>query len=762
MNRSDGLSRGGRERDARSFAPLVWFALAAYLVALLLTFAPNWWPVSFAVLAVALLRRPIVLVGAFAVLLTAWSVGVHGATLAAIDPGLFGESHRIELQLTSSATPLASSFGFVAQTDRAHASAELVAIDGVAIARAPVSVIGALGEHPAWADRLVVTGELLPNQPGEPLGILLMSRDVESSTPASGPLFVAERMRSALRDASANLNGVAAQLVPGFAIGDTSRVSTELSTAMKTASLTHLMAVSGANCALIVAGAWAICAALRLSKRWRIVCSALALGGFVLLVTPQPSVIRAAVMALIALVSLVRGRPMAGLSALAAAVLVLLWLDPWLAWNAGFALSVAASAGLLVLSSPLAAKLRPRFGGFAEALAIPLAAQLACTPILVLLSPSIALWGVPANLVAGWFAPVATLLGVLASLLLVPFPWLGTILVWCAAVPSAIIGHIALAVAAFPAARIPWLAGLFGALTVAALTVAVLWVWFRGRRRARRAALAMVLVAVAFAAGLWGIGAVIHSWQRPSNWVIAGCDVGQGDAFVIRDGGQVALIDTGRSPPLIRDCLSQLGIDRLNLLVLTHYDQDHVGGSSALLGRVDRVLVGPIGDQSDQALRDEFARGGAEVLPVHRGDSGMLGAARFTVLWPTNDHESGNPASVTISIELAGLTALFLGDLGEEAQDALLRAGAPHDIDVVKVAHHGSKDQSARLYQQLQARLGLIGVGSNDYGHPTATLLSMLDQSHTTVARTDQQGLLLVAPAGQHDLQLWTSRGGSG
>ena len=743
-------------------SPLVSMACAAYAVALLLALAPAWWPIASVALLIALTRRPVWIVASFVVVLTALSVGVHGSQLQSVPASAFDGSHRIELRLTSSATPIASSFGFVAQTNRSHASATLIAIDGNPVTGTAVSVLGALGAHPSWLDRLVIEGRLLHSRPGEPLGIKVMSQRLLSTTPAGGALAVTGRMQRELRNAATHLPGVAAELLPGFAIGDTSRVSTELSAAMKTSSLTHLMAVSGANCALIIAGTWAMCAAFGLGRRWRIICSLAALGGFVLLVTPQPSVIRAAAMAVIALIALARGRPLAGLNALAVAVLVLLWLDPWLSWNAGFALSVAASAGLLALSGPIASKLRPRLGRFAEAVAIPLAAQLACTPILVLLSPNLALWGVPANLIAGWFAPAATVLGVLACAVIIPFPWLGQLLVNFAGIPAAIVGHIALAVSAFPAARIPWLSGIAGALVAAAVTGVLVWLWFRGTRRQRRAGLAIGLIAASFAVGSWGIGSILRGWQRPLNWVIAGCDVGQGDAFVIRDHDHIALIDTGRTPQRIASCLNTLGIDRINLLVLTHYDQDHVGGVSAVVGKVDRVFVGPVGDWSDQALRDELRHGGAQVVAVHRGDSGVLGQAKFAVLWPADDHESGNPASVTVSVNLSGITAIFLGDLGAESQDALLRSGAPHGVDVVKVAHHGSKDQSPALYAQLKARLGLIGVGPNDYGHPTHTLLNMLDQNHTQVARTDLGGLLLVAPAEQGNIRLWTERGVSG
>lgn len=746
---------------------LIPAALANYALVLLLTLAPEWSPlglIAATVLAVlaALLRAPRLVLTALLLALAAISVSVHAQPLLRLEAMQLVGSHRFTVQLTGAASPLASHFGFVAQTERSRAEARIDTIDGEPAPHASVTLIGPLGDSPAWGDRLELSGTLLPSEAGEARGFLLAVSEVDSVQPAGGVLASTEGLRERFRQAASSVPGVAGELLTGLAIGDTSRVSAELGQAMKTASLTHLMAVSGANCALIIGLMWGGCALLGASRRLRLIAALAALGGFVLLVTPQPSVLRAAVMATIALIALARGSLQQGLVMLAAAIIVLLWVEPWLAWNAGFALSVCATAGLLTLTRPIEARLRPKLGPLALAIAVPLAAQLACTPILVLLNPSIALWGVPANIIAGWFAPAATLLGVAACMLLPLIPWLGQLLVWLAAIPSAIVGHTALAVQSLPNPSLPWLPGMLGALLAAAVTAVLLLGWFTRNHAMRRATATALAFALAIGVGVWGVGPLIHSGSRPGNWVIAGCDVGQGDAFLIRDGDSVGLIDTGPKPERLSACLHTMGVQHLDLLVLTHYDQDHVGGVSAVVGKVDRVLVGPIGDASDERLRAELVRGGAQLREVQRGDTDLLGNTPIAVLWPTPGQEPGNGASVTVSMRLAGISALFLGDLGEEVQDALLRAGAPHGVQVVKVAHHGSADQSAKLYAQLHAAIGLIGVGENSYGHPTATLLNLLEQNGTLAARTDRQGLLLIAPATNGQLTLWTERDSGG
>jgi competence protein ComEC len=199
-------------------------------------------------------------------------------------------------------------------------------------------------------------------------------------------------------------------------------------------------------------------------------------------------------------------------------------------------------------------------------------------------------------------------------------------------------------------------------------------------------------------------------------------------------------------------------------LVLTHFDLDHVGGTEAVVGRVDRVLVGPSSGALDDRLVARLAMGGAAVSLAHPGDAAIFGDWRWRVLWPDDRAEPGNEASVTIALEpidASALSAILLGDLGEAAQDAMTRVSRPGPVDVVKVSHHGSGDQSAVLYDRLDAVVGLIGVGAgNDYGHPTDRLLGILAGVGSAAYRTDEQGMILVSPAEDGGLAVWTERPG--
>jgi competence protein ComEC len=639
---------------------------------------------------------------------------------------------------------------------------------------APVLVFGRPGDSAVGRAQigslLRVTGTVAAADPGEDVAFLVFARGDAELAGAPPPLLgAASAIRSDFRSAASGLPGDGGALLPGLAIGDTSSVSATLSDAMKTASLSHLTAVSGANCAIVVGLALALGAAAGLPRLARLAIAALVLAGFVVVVTPEPSVIRAAVMAVVALIALATGRAARGLPLLCVAVLVLLTIDPWLSRSYGFALSVLATGGLLLLARPLAevmARWLPR--GLALVLAVPLAAQLACQPVLLMLNPSLPLYGVAANLLAEPAAAPVTVLGLIACVAAPVFPPLATVVSALAWLPASWIAAVATFFAALPGARAPWPTGVLGILLLSALTVAGLAAAIGGvpptLRRAARAALAIATIGYL---GTLGASQLVESVTRPTDWEFALCDVGQGDATVIRSQGMIALDDTGPDPARLQHCLDELGITHINLLVLTHYDLDHVGGVSAVYGKVDRALIGPPSDPGDQRIASDLRANGAEVDQVSRGETGTLGELRWDVLWPPpRGVEPGNPASVTIQVTAEGacargcLSGILLGDLGEDSQARLLGTGQVRHVDVVKVAHHGSADQSARLYEALHATVGVIGVGAgNDYGHPTSKLLGILAAVGTRPIRSDLDGMALIAPGpSPGDVRVWTEK----
>lgn len=780
---------GVRRHDLRLVIP----AGAAWLAALALVFLPeaaigialmSWVVGGFLGAAALIMRRlrPVWKAGALSIV----AIGVVTTAIAAALPArapveLVRAAHDgvvVELAVRLDSAPRAMRGGLDGEErSRMVGTAVSVLVDGK---RQPLDVpvvVFAEGSPVAgFGDTVSVRGRPRETGSGE-RAAFLVSAVGELTIASEAPPWLSwtKGLRAGFADTTSRLPGEGGALLPGLAIGDVSAVGTELDEAMKVSALSHVTAVSGANCAIVTGLAFALAAMAGAGRRLRGVVALLALVGFVILVTPDSSVVRAAIMAAIVLCSLASGRPGRGLSALALAVIVLLTVDPWKAVDYGFALSVLATAGLLVIAGPLAALLA-RFMPLplATTIAVPLAAQIACQPVLILLDSSLPLYGVAANVLIEPAAPLATILGLAACLILPVLPPLGTALAWLAWLPSAWIARVALTVDELPASRLPWVGGWAGvglaAAVLALVGIRVLvpsgtgWQGGRGRRLTAFATVAL-LVGMGCYGGVLAGGRIADRLSLPGDWQIAACDIGQGDAVLVRDGNSTALVDTGREPEPLRACLDRFGVDRIDLLVLTHFDLDHVGGLDAVIGHVDDAIVGRAvepGDERDLAkLRGAGARVTQAVAPMR----GALGAIQWRVLWPSpaadpDDVPVGNPGSVTVEFEGGGIRSLFLGDLGEQSQAELLATGRVRPVDVVKVAHHGSGDQSPALYERLGAAIGLISVGErNGYGHPTPSLLGLLAKTGTTGFRTDRQGHIVVSPpTAESPLRVWTER----
>ncbi|MFJ4225387.1 ComEC/Rec2 family competence protein [Microbacterium sp. NPDC089695] len=611
-----------------------------------------------------------------------------------------------------------------------------------------------------------VTGEAEVTDVGERAALVVFANTATVERPAAGVFAVAAGLRHSFVERSLGLPEPGAGLLPGLAVGDTRAVSTELNDAMRTSGLSHLTAVSGANCAIVVGAVFWLTGLCGATRGFRIALAAIALVGFVVLVTPEPSVIRAAVMAGVAMTAVLVGRPSAGAGMLALSATGILIADPWLAATAGFALSVAASGALILLAPALARGLgRWMPASLALAIAVPIAAQLACGPIIALFAEQQSLIGVAANLLAAPAAPIATVIGLLACLS-APVPPLADLLAASAWLPAAWIAMTAEVSARLPFAEVLVPPGLLTAALVAVVSAAVAVVLGGGLRRmpfVRGAASTVLAIALALGASHLVLSGPLSTMNTPEGWSIAMCDIGQGDAVVVRSAQRVALIDTGPDPAPLDGCLRALGVDRLDILVLTHFDLDHVGGVDAVQGRAEVVLHGPPGEPDDQAMLDRLQQSGAHLVAASAGLRGMLGESSWRVLWPARDERAfppGNDLSVVVEFDGGDVPrSLFLGDLSAEAQSALVRSARVSGVyPVVKVSHHGSADQDPALYAEARATIGLIGVGAeNDYGHPRAETLAMLDAAGTRAFRTDQQGRVLVALR-DGELDVWTEK----
>ena len=604
--------------------------------------------------------------------------------------------------------------------------------------------------------RATVRAKAVPSRKGELLvAVLRVVRPPTEVSPPPSWQRVAGDLRHGLRQTCrAVLDPAAAALLPGLVVGDVSALPREVAHDFDGAGLTHLTAVSGANLAIVCGAAVVLLHLLGLGPRPSAFVAAAVLIGFVVLAGPEPSVLRAAVMGAIGLLALLLGRDRSALPSLAATVLVLLLFDPSLATNVGFALSAAATAGLVVVAPLWSAALRARGvpPKLAELLAVACAAHLLTAPVLAAVSGEVSVVAVIANVLVEPVVAPATVLGVLATLLAPVSPWLSSGSVRLAAPELDWLLAVAHHAAGVPGGEISWPSGVFGGVLLAALAVVALVV-LRSKRVRWAAAVLLLLIGVVLVPVR-----VLRGWPD-SRWSAVVCDVGQGDGLALATGnpGEAVLVDTGPDPALTADCLRRLGIRRVPLVVLTHLHADHAAGLPAVLAnqRVGAVAVG-MPHEPAWAMAEVTAESRQHRVPLVRLDAGRQlrwPGLVLDVLGPTGplagttSAEDANDASTVVRASTPAGRLLLTGDISLPGQAQLLASRVDLRADVLKVPHHGSRYTAPQFLAAVRPRMAVISVGQgNRHGHPSPAVLGMLQRGGAQILRTDRDGDIAVLP----------------
>ena len=537
-----------------------------------------------------------------------------------------------------------------------------------------------------------------------------------------------DRIRDGLRAASGT--GDSGALIPGMVLGDTSLQSATFKNEMRRSGLTHLVAVSGANFAIVSTFILYLMQFIFRKIPLRLGATAIFLIAFIALVRPSPSVLRAAAMAAVLLVAQGTHRGRDSLPALGFAIAAVVVADPWQVRDPGFALSVLATAGLLIAAPRLVEKfstVMPK--PLAIVIATPLAATLFCAPVIVAISGQLSLLSIMANvLVASAVAPI-TIVGFVAALISPVLPALSQLLLWCIKPLAAWVAWIASVISDYSVISLAK-----GAKSFLLIASVIALGYFLNRKIVITGLL--ILIAISWLLKFPG-----------GDWQVANCDVGQGDSMVVNLGDHRAIvIDTGPDPIAEDRCLHQLGVKTIELLILTHVHADHVGGVDGAIR--DRTVVA-----------QWFGNVRAGTRATLHSDRGPV---TVDVLWPQGqwaDEQVSDPNNSSIAIVLrAPDFSLFAGgDMEPESQSQI--AGIVGHVDIYKVCHHGSRFQDESFTRALSPTISVISVGEgNTYGHPAPQTIQSLARLGSRVLRTDLDGAIAIR-ANRQRFRIRTSKG---
>jgi competence protein ComEC len=576
------------------------------------------------------------------------------------------------------------------------------------------------------------------------------------------------RLVTALENAAPDRRATADFLL-ALLLGERQSLDPDLEDRLKRAGVYHILALSGFNVALVAGAAgWALRLVLRKPGARR-VATILILLFYGLVARPGGSILRATLMGAALLVARQAGRSGSAAGSLATSGTILLLLCPaWLA-DPGFQLSYAATLGLLFGLRPAGmpanrGRLAPRtraarailwLGGQAMgSIRVSAAALAATAPLTARHFQSVTLAGLLANLAAVPLASLGLFLGMAAAPLAMAWPAGARALLTVAAPLVSLLDASASFAADLPGASFFIQPPSWGAAALLLLLAAAAALSPRGAARRALFGLAAVVALLLAARG--------RDPRPPGRLDFVVFDVGQGDALLVRTPlGKTMLVDAGGLPRgdfdvgarVIAPALRALGVLRLDLLVVTHPHQDHLGGAPAIVRtfRPESVWIGASGfdDPRLRALEAAAEATGTRLLLPRRGVTVRFGGLHLDVLNPVSRPEgrarsgrSGNDESIVLRVRFGCRSLLLTGDMEGPAESSLLAEGRPVAAEILKVAHHGSDTSTGAMFLEAVAPgTAVVSAGLfNPWGHPSPRVIRRLEAAGVRVFRTDRDG----------------------
>lgn len=549
----------------------------------------------------------------------------------------------------------------------------------------------------------------------------------------------------------------AAPLVTALITGDKTQLPDGVYSALRRSGLAHVIAVSGLHVSFL---AGLITTLLGRRRRLSAVVGICLLFFFAAVAGNTPSVQRAAFMQAMLLIAPLADRENDPPTALSTVLMVLLVVNPYAAASVSLQLSFATVAGIFLFTGPLCEKWgrnlprKPKSfwiklgcrtaRGVIASVATTLGAIVFTTPLMAFYFDSISLISPLANLLALWAVSLAFLGGLAVAVLGVFLPALARLLAWVAALPVWYLQWVSAALAGLPFASVSvhsvylilWMALTYGLIA--------LWVLWRGPK-------GRVVVPVCLSTStLCGALILQTAALTGGSLTVSVLDVGQGLSVALYSKGQTALIDCGGydAGNTAADHFQSMGLSHIDLVILTHYHDDHAAGIPQLLERMDVGLLVLPDVEPDSALRAEIQEAaraaGVETLLVTDGATAQLGEVELTIYPPLGSGDS-NEEGLSVLGSAGTFDFLVTGDMDTTVEGRLVKYGNLPDTELLVVGHHGSRyAASEELLQAVQPELAVISVGYNTYGHPAEETLGRLARYGCDIYRTDWSGTVTI------------------
>lgn len=544
-----------------------------------------------------------------------------------------------------------------------------------------------------------------------------------------------------------NFTEISAPFVEALIFGERSAFDMEVENNYQELGLIHLLAISGSHISLLIVGGYLCLLRIGLTKSKSTIVLLIVLPMYMVLAGASPSVVRASIVGIIVLISFFIKTKLLAIDFLSIALIIMLLYNPYSLLNVGFQLSFVISFCLIVSSSYLST-LTPVM----LSLAVTIIAQLAAIPISLFNFYELSFLSIPLNLLFVPFISFVVFPLSLISLIIFQIPIVSNLVIQLLDILIIISNNVLAIVASFPSASI-----IFGKpdfFWIILFYVVTIIFFFKLEQRK---SIWITLICMC--------GLLLFQYVDTDRITkITFIDVGQGDCIFIQLNTENYLIDTGGTVSLgmeewektkepfevgkdtVVPYLKSIGIRKLDKLIITHGDQDHIGGATAVFNdlKVEELILGKKDERSNLELQliKIATQNDTKVTEVGSGNSWENGNSHFQVLSPFGDEVEENSRSIVIYVNIGNYKWLFTGDLDTVGEERIIEKYNMLDVDVLKVGHHGSKTSTGEnLLQVTTPTVAIISVGENNrYGHPNEEVIDRLDEQ--IVLRTDELGMI--------------------